>query len=121
MNSSASVTSGRPDTDPIQSVELPGLKMNLLFRHGDIDVLLSDIDAHASLPDGLHGGESSSHLVVEGQALFEQGDKGWEVLRAHSLRLPGSLAYRMVNTGTGPLRLLTIIVGSATVGEPAAA
>jgi hypothetical protein len=121
MESSASLTSGRPDTDPIQSVELPGVKMNLLFRHGDIDVLISDIDAAASLSDGSFGSGFSWHLVVEGRALFQQGDMGWEVLPAHSLRLPGTLAYRMVNAGKEPLRLLSIVVGSATAGESVAA
>jgi len=121
MDPSQPVTSGRQDTEPIHSVELPGVKMSLLFRHGDVDVLLSDIEADASLSDGSLGSGFSWHLVVEGRALFEQGDMGWEVLPAHSLSLPGTLAYRMVNTGKEALRLLSIVVGPAPAGESAAA
>jgi hypothetical protein len=95
--------------------------MSLFFRYGDVDVLVSDIDAQASLSDASLGSGFSWHLVVEGRALFEQGDRGWEVLPAHSLRLPGALAYRIVNTGKEPLRLLSIVVGSATAGDSVAA
>jgi len=121
MNQSASVTRGRPDADPIHSVELPGVKMNLLFRHGDIDVLISEIDADASLSDGFLGSGFSWHLVVEGRAVFEQGDMGWEVFPARSFRLLGAQGHRIVNTGKEPLRLLSIVVGSATAGESVAA
>ena len=121
MNPSQPVSSGRPDIESIHSVELPGVKMSLLFRHGNVDVLISDIEADASLSDGSLGSGFSWHLVVEGRALFEQGDMGWEVLPARSLRLPGTLAYRMVNTGKEPLRLLSIVVGSAPAGESVAA
>jgi len=121
MNQSASVTSGRPNTDPIQSIELPGVKMNLLFRHGDVDVLISEIDADASLSDGFLGSAFSWHLVVEGRAVYEQGDMGWEVFPARSFRLLGAQGHRIVNTGKDPLRLLSIVVGSAPAGEPVAA
>lgn len=121
MDPSAHVTSGRKDIEPIHSVELPGVKMSLLFRHGDVDVLLSDIDADASLSDESLGSGFSWHLVVEGRALFEQGDIGWEVLPARPLRLLGALGHRIVNTGKEPLRLLSIVVGPAPGGESVAA
>jgi hypothetical protein len=121
MNSSAPVTRGRPDAEPLHTVQLPGVKTNLLFRHGDLDVLISDIEPNASIADESLGGGFSWHLVVGGRALFQQGDMGWEVLPAHSLRLPGSLSYRLINFGGEPLRLLSILVGPATAGEHAAA
>jgi len=95
--------------------------MSLLFRHGAVDVLFSDIDADASLSDGFLASGFSWHLVVEGRALFEQGDMGWEVLPARSLRLLGAQGHRIVNTGKEPLRLLSIVVGSAPAGESVAA
>ena len=121
MNSSAPVTRGRPDAEPLHTVQLPGVSMNLLFRHADLDILISDVDADASVSDDSLGGGFSWHLVVGGRALFEQGDMGWEVLPTHSLKLPGTLSYRLVNIGREPLRLLSIIVGPAMAGEAAAA
>jgi hypothetical protein len=121
MNSSAPATRGWVDAEPLHTVQFPGVKMNLLFRHADLDILISDIEANASVSDDSQAGGFSWHLVVGGRALVEQGDTGWEVLPAHSLRLPGTLAYRLVNIGREPLRLLSIIVGPAMAGEAAAA
>jgi hypothetical protein len=107
--------------EPIRSIELAGAKVSLLFRHGDLDVLLSDIGVHSALSDASLGGGSSWHLVVEGRALFEQGDMGWEVLPAHSLTLPGAQPYRILNPGSDHLRLLSIVIGAPGAGESAAA
>jgi hypothetical protein len=110
--------SGGPTTEAIRSVELPGAKVSLLFRHGEVDVLLSEVDACGSIPDTSVAGGFSWHLVVEGRALFEQGDVGWEVLPSHSIRLAGTPSYRVVNPAEDHLRLLSVVVGPCTAGEP---
>jgi hypothetical protein len=110
-----------PGVEPIRSIELAGAKISLLFRHADLDVLISDIGVHSSLSDSSLTGAFSWHLVLEGRALFEQDDRDCEVLPAHSLRLAGAHPYRIVNPGDEQLRLLSIVVGAATTGEPAAA
>jgi hypothetical protein len=99
------------------SVELPGAKVSLLFRHGDVDVVVSDVDACGRIPDASIAGGFSWHFVIEGRALFEQGDAGWEVLPTHSLRLAGTPAYRVVNPADDHLRLLSVVVSPAAVGE----
>lgn len=109
-----------PKVQPVHSIELAGAKVTLLFRHDDLDVLVSDIAVASSLSDASFAGGFSWHLVVEGRALFEQGDRGWEVLPAHSLMLEGAQPYRVVNPGGERLRLLSVVVGAAA-GEPAAA
>lgn len=120
MNRSSTIARACPDAAPIRSVELPRAKMSLLFRHGDLDVLVSEIDAQGALSAVSPGCGFSWHLVVEGRALFEQDALGWEVLPAHSLSLPGTKAYRIANLGQEPLRLVSIVVGSAA-DEPAPA
>ncbi len=63
------------------------------------------------------GGGFSWHLVVEGRALFEHGDLGWDVLPAHALMLAGAQPYRVVNPGEEDRRLRSIVVGAATTGD----
>lgn len=120
MNCLSDFALGCSGTEPIRSIELPGAKVSLLFRHGDLDVVLSEIEACGSLADSSLAGGFSWHLVVEGQALFEQGDFGWEVLPAHSLRLDGTPSYRILNPGERHLRLLSIVVGAGVTAESAA-
>jgi hypothetical protein len=112
---------GGPSAEPIRSIELPGARVSLLFRYGDLDVLVSEIDAGGSLPDASLGGGSSWHLVVEGRALFEQGEFGGDVFPIHWLRLAGTTPYRIVNPGQENLRLLSIVFGAAAAGEAVAA
>jgi hypothetical protein len=119
MNYTSHSASG-PNSEPIRSIELPGAKVSLLFRYRDLDVVLSEIDACASVLDASLAGAFSWHLVVEGRALFEQGDLGWEVLPAHSLRLAGTLPYRIVNPGEECLRLLSIVADPGAVEYAAA-
>ena len=121
MNSTSLPSISGPTAEPIRSVELPGAKVSLLFRHGDLDVVMSEIDACGSIPDASVAGGFSWHLVIEGRALFEQGDLGWEVLPAHSVRLAGDPPYRIVNPAEDHLRLLSIVVGPVATGEPAGA
>jgi len=109
---------GALSADAIRSVEIPGATVSLLFRHGDLDVMVSDVEACGSIPDASVAGGFSWHLVIEGRALFEQGDLGWEVLPAHSLRLAGTPPYRIVNPSENHLRLLSIVVGPGG-GDPA--
>jgi hypothetical protein len=106
-----------PSGEPILSVELPGAKVSLLFRHGDVDVVVSDVDACGRIPDTSVAGGFSWHFVIEGRALFEQGGVGWEVLPTHSLRLEGTPSYRVVNPAEDHLRLLSVVVGPTAVGE----
>jgi hypothetical protein len=121
MKPISDLTAGGPSEEPIRSIELPGAKVSLLFRCGDLDVMLSEVDACASLLDASLVGGSSWHFVIEGRALFEQGDLGWEVLPAHSLRLPGTPPYRIVNPGEEHLRLLSVVVtpGCVAAAPPA--
>jgi len=121
MDQTAYIGSSGPSAEPIRSVELPGAKVSLLFRYGDLDVVVSEIDVHSAFSDASLICGFSWHLVVEGRALFEQGDLGWEVLPAHSLRLAGAQPYRIVNPGEEHLRLLSIVVGAATTAESVAA
>lgn len=108
-------------TEPIRSVELAGAKVSLLFRYGDLDVLMSDIAVRSALADSSLGGGVSWHLVVEGRAVFEQGDVDWEVLPTHSLTLPGTEPYRIVNPGGEALRLLSVVIGAPPAAASAAA
>ena len=117
MNHIFDLTVGGPSAEPIRSIELPGAKMSLLFRYEDLDVVISEIDACGSLNDASLAGGFSWHLVIEGRALFEQGDLGWEVLPAHSLKLAGAPPYRIVNPGEEHLRLLSVVVGPPAATE----
>jgi hypothetical protein len=115
MNHTLGLVSG-PSSEPIRSIELPGARVSLLFRYGDLDVLVSEIEATGSLPQASLGGGFSWHLVVEGRGLFEQGEHGWEVLPAHWLQLAGTPTYSIVNPGEEQLRFLSVVVGP---GQPA--
>ncbi len=88
-----------------------------MFRHGDLDVLVSEVAPVSSLSDAFLRGAVSWHLVVEGRALFEQGEVDWEILPAQSLLLSGTQPYRVVNPGEEQLRLLSVVVGAAAGGD----
>ena len=71
-----------------------------------------EIGGEGSLSEPTLWGSSSWHLVVEGQAVFHQGERDWEILPEQSLRLSDSLPYTIVNPGPDPLRLLSVVATS---------
>lgn len=103
--------------DPFRSVEHPGARVSVFYRYGDVEVMVVEIGALGSLSDPCLWGQASWHLVVEGRARVEQGDRQWEILPSHSLRLPGTVPYRIVNPAGDRLRLLSIVAGAGSMAD----
>lgn len=93
----------------LRSIQHPDAKVSVLYQHGDLEVLAVEMGAGASLAEPSLWGGSSWHLVVEGQAIFQQRDRAWELLPEESLRLRSSVPYTIVNPAPGRLRLFTLL------------
>ncbi len=93
----------------LRSIQHPDARVSLLFQYGDMEVITVEMGSGASLVEPSLWGGDSWHLVVEGQAIFEQGDHRWELLPGESLCLKASAPYTIVNSAPGRVKLLTLL------------
>jgi hypothetical protein len=93
----------------LRSVQHRGARVSLLYQVGDLEVMLVEVGAGASLVEPSLWGGSSWHLVVEGQAIFQQSDRKWELLPEESLCLRDSAPFTIVNAAPGRMKLLSLL------------
>lgn len=93
----------------LRSVQRPDARVSVLYQHRDLEVMAVEVEARASLTDPSLWAGSSWHLVVEGQAIFQQKGRRWELLPEESLGLKAPAPYTIVNPAPGRLRLLTLV------------
>lgn len=93
----------------LRSVQRPDARVSVLYQHGDLEVMAVEVEARASLTEPSLWVGSSWHLVVEGQAIFQQKNRRWELLPEESLCLKAPAPYTIVNSAPGRLRLLTLV------------
>lgn len=103
-----------PENATLMSVQRPGARVSLHFRHGEVDVMVAEVAGQASLSESPLWGIYSWHLVLEGKAIFQQGDQEWEVLSGHSLHLGSPPPYTIVNRSMGRLKVLSVVATGAT-------
>ncbi len=85
----------------LRSLQYADARISVLYRHGNLEVLSVEVGAGASLAEPSLWGGLSWHLVVEGQAIFQQGDRRWELLPEEALCLRDSTPYTIVNPTPG--------------------
>ncbi len=100
----------------LKSIEHPGGRVSLHSRHGDLEVMVVEVEGGHSLVESTLWGRSSWHLVLEGQAAFHLGDTRWELLPEESLSVNGSAPYTIVNPSPERVRILSI-VSSGDAGD----
>lgn len=101
----------------LRSIQHPDAKVSVLYRYGDVELMVVEIGARGSVMDSTLWGGTSWHLVVEGQAVFQQGDSTWEVLPEESLDLPAATPYTITNPARERLRLLSLVVQAGARAE----
>lgn len=101
----------------LRSIQHPDAKVSVHYRYGDVEVMVVEIGARGSVMDSTLWGGASWHLVVEGQAVFQQDDKTWELLPEDSLSLPAAVPYTIVNPSRERLKLLTVITSTSAPVE----
>ncbi|MFQ5803269.1 MAG: hypothetical protein ACE5JQ_10275 [Candidatus Methylomirabilales bacterium] len=92
----------------LRSIQYPDARVSLLYQHGNLEVIAVEVGAGATLAEPSLWGGSSWHLVVEGQAIFQQGDRRWELLPEEALCLTDSAPYTIVNPAPERVKLLTL-------------
>ena len=97
-------------TVALRSIEHHGAKVSVQYRRDDLEVMTVEIDAHGALDEPMLRGRGSWHLVVEGEALFQQDGKGWELLPGQSMTLDGSSSLRIVNPSPERLRIISVVL-----------
>lgn len=83
-----------------------------VYRHGDVEVMVAEIGPGSALAEDMAWESSSWHLVIEGQATFQQGEQTWDVLPGESLRLEGGQPYSILNQSAQRLKLVSVALGS---------
>jgi hypothetical protein len=82
--------------------------MSILCEREGLQVLITEIEPGAALAEGSLWHCWSWHLVVAGQAIFEQSDDNWELLNGQSLYL-SDLPYTVVNPSPERTRILSLL------------
>lgn len=93
----------------LRSIQHPDAKVRVLYQRGELEVMAVEVGAGASLAEPSLWEGSSWHLVLEGQAVFQQRDRRWELLPEESLCFRDSIPYTIVNPAPGRVRLLTLL------------
>ena len=99
----------------LRSIEHPGGRVRVHYRGGDLEVMVVEVAAERSLTDPMLQGQSSWHLVLEGQALFDVGGARWELLPDESLSLETATPYTITNPSPTRLRVLSVVSGARGV------
>ena len=97
----------------LRTVEHRGAKVSVHYRHGDLEVMTIEIGPHSALDASTIAGRSSWHLVIEGEAVFQQGDRNVEILPGQSKFFAEPAPYRIVNASRDRLRLITVVLSGA--------
>lgn len=93
----------------LRSIQHPDARVSVLYQQGDLEVMAVEVEAGASLSEPSLWVGPSWHLVVEGQAIFQQKDRRWELLPEESLFLKDTLPYTIKNPTPGRVKLLTLL------------
>jgi mannose-6-phosphate isomerase-like protein (cupin superfamily) len=98
----------------LMSIERPGARVSVHYRHADVEVMSVEIGGDSSLSECTLWGTSSWHMVVEGQAVFQQGERAWELLQNDSLRLDDGKPYTIVNPSHRRLKVLSVVASNGS-------
>lgn len=96
----------------LRSIQHPGGRVTAHYRNGDLEIMLVEVAGHNSLVDSTLWGQSSWHLVLDGQALFHVGTARWELLPDESLSLDTETPFTIVNPSPSRLRVLSVVMGA---------
>lgn len=102
----------------LRSIERPGARVSVRHRLGSVEVMVIEIGPHGSLVEPTLWDGASWHLVMKGQALFQQEGQQWEVLPDDSLSLPRSAPYSIANPSQERLKVLAIVARDSAQAEP---
>ncbi len=91
----------------LRSIQRLGARMSVLCEREGLQVLITEIEPGAALAE-LSSWDWSWHLVIAGQAVFQQADENWELLNGQSLYV-GDLPYTVVNPSPERTRILSIL------------
>ncbi len=94
----------------LRSIHQPDARVSVMYQEGDVEVIALEVEAGASLLEPALWVGRSWHLVVEGQAIFEQQGRRWELLPQESLLLGAAAPYTIRNLTPGRLKLLTLLL-----------
>jgi hypothetical protein len=106
------------ERNALMSIEQPGARVSVHFRQSGIEVMVVDLEASTSLVQPTLSSASSWHLVLEGQAVFQQGDCRWELLREQSVHLPSHPPYTVTNPSRERIRLLSVVLAGEAEATP---
>ena len=101
----------------LRSIEHSEAKVSVHLRHDDFEVMVVEIGARGSLTEPALWDGPAWHFVIEGQAIFHEGNETHEVLPDESLSLTGATPYTIVNPRDGRLKLVSIIAGDGAKAE----
>lgn len=103
----------------LRSIEHHDAKVSVHYRYRDVEVMLVEIGGRSALEEPTLWGDSSWHLVLEGEAVFSVDGRDWEVLPQQALRIDQAASYAITNPARDRLRLLSVVVsgGRANGGE----
>jgi mannose-6-phosphate isomerase-like protein (cupin superfamily) len=92
-----------------------------LYRHGDVEVTVVEIGPGSALAEASLWESPTWHLVVEGHATFQQGERSWDILPDESLQLDAGCPFTIFNPSAQRLKLLSVTLGSVRTepGSPA--
>lgn len=94
------------------SIKCPEASVSVLCRFGGLEVIEVEVQPGASLSEPMLWNGLSWHLVIEGEAGFEQAGQKWELLPRQSLYLDAGVPYAVSNPSPGKLKVLTLVFNS---------
>ena len=96
----------------VREADLPFSRIAREFvgaEHGDVGVCLIFVDAPPGRGPGLHTHPYAEVFIVqEGEGLFTAGDAERTVRAGELVAVPPGTPHRFVNSGDGPLRMITV-------------
>lgn len=91
----------------LRSVQHLGARMSVLCEREGLQVVMTEIEPGAALSE-VSMWDWSWHLVITGQAIFQQSEENWELLNGQSLYAT-DLPYTVVNPSPERTKILSLL------------
>jgi mannose-6-phosphate isomerase-like protein (cupin superfamily) len=92
----------------LRSIEAAATKTSVVYEQDGLEIMMVELGATAAT-EPTDGSRSSWHLILEGQAVLQQGDRVWEMLPSESLALRGGASYLLRNPAPERAKLLSVL------------
>lgn len=97
----------------LRSIQRGDMSMRVLYDDDLLEVLIIEVAPRSSIEEPYLWSDPSMHLIVQGEVVFERGDRSYHLVRGDSIWLGDEEPYKILNLGQIKARLYSLLFRGA--------